>query len=131
MILGKVDVPASFSAPKSASNTASVNSDSIKTKGWVAIDDKARIPFNQASKICGGKVKAEYRRFIRNYSSNNKSLKCSGNDSSSFSCRSEITGGFWGGVSEHLNEKKWKAAGVDLAKSIALECMVEYGWIKD
>ena len=92
---------------------------------------KAKIPYKNAVNICEAKGDAEGKAYVRSYRSSNTSTTCRGYGYNRFSCSSDVSGGFWGGVNEALDQNIWRSEARDLAESVAIGCMAEFGWIKD
>ena len=124
-------MPTSFARPKRNTSTSSSRSNSSKIKGWTEVGGKAKIPYKNAAKICEAKGNAEGRAYLSGYSSKNTSTNCYGYGYNSFSCRTQGSGGFWGGMKEAQDKRSWRSAAKELANSVAIGCMAEYGWIKD
>ena len=137
MLLNKVDVPEYFAqpAPIRQNNTQKAAKKATpKTyvpNGWILASDPPKIPYKNAAKICEAKGNAEGRAYLSGYSSKNTSTNCYGYGYNSFSCRTQGSGGFWGGMKEAQDKRSWRSAAKELAESVAIGCMAQYGWIRD
>lgn len=129
-LLSKVSVPSSFAEPKQ--NRNSNNKSNSNNKGWVALSNNPKLPFDDAREICEAKALAEGNSYLSANQPSDRfsSVNCYGYGSNSYSCRRSSGGGVAGGILRAWDKADNRNAAKKLAQAVAKACMADYGWIK-
>tara|TARA_R110000796_G_scaffold78077_1_gene174418 strand:- start:148 stop:1104 length:957 start_codon:yes stop_codon:yes gene_type:complete len=134
-VLSKVEVPSSFSAPKSRASEKKAAPKAQQAKkpvypdGWRSFSANPRYSLEQAKAICEPQAKMAGEQASSSYRSPSygSSANCTGYGYSINCDISKNSGGFYGGLADGLGQGFARKNAFD---AVAKSCMAKYGWTK-